>query len=104
MPIPGEYTRRKSNTTTLKVAIEDMLKAYQLKNKYSETYLVAFWERLVGKAIANRTGRLYVSEGTLYIEIRSAPLRQELVLAKTKLIELINREMGEDIVKDVIFI
>ncbi len=104
MPLIQEHKARKPGTTTLKAAIDEMLRAYQLKNKYSETYLVAFWEKLVGKSIASRTGRLYVSEGTLYVQILSAPLRQELVLAKTKLIELLNREMGEEVVRDVIFI
>ncbi len=104
MPITREHNSRKPGTTTLKAAIDEMLRTYELKNKYSETYLVAFWEKLVGRSIASRTGRLYVKEGTLYVEIISAPLRQELVLAKTKLIELLNREMGEEVVREVVFI
>ncbi|MBO9639327.1 MAG: DUF721 domain-containing protein [Siphonobacter aquaeclarae] len=104
MSVTREYTARKSGTTTLKAALEEMLRAYQLKSRFSETYLVASWERLVGKAIANRTGKIYVTEGRLFVEITSAPLRQELVLAKSKLIELINREMDEEVIRDVVFL
>ncbi len=59
---------------------------------------------MMGPAIATRTKRLYVRDGKLYIELSSAPLRNELVNAKQKLIQLVNRDMGSEVVTDVIFI
>lgn len=102
--MPTYRTPRSSSVTTLKDAIDEMLKAYKLRNKFNETYLVTFWEQLMGRGIASRTGKLYVNDKKLYIQITSPPLKQELVMAKSKVIELINREMGETVVEDVIFI
>ncbi len=99
-----ENASRKATVTPLKEAIEQMLRVYKLQTKFNETYLVAFWEQMMGKSIASRTNRLYVREGTLYIEIESAPLRGELAGAKQKLVQLINKDMGSDVIDDVVFI
>jgi hypothetical protein len=47
---------------------------------------------------------VYIKDGTLFLQIESAPLRNELFRAKSKIIELINREMGSALVQDVVFI
>ncbi|WP_266367321.1 DUF721 domain-containing protein [Tellurirhabdus rosea] len=95
---------RKPGVTSLKDAIGLMLRSYQLQTRFNETYLEAFWEKMMGKSIASRTNRLYVKDRILYIEISSAPLRSELVIAKQKMIQLINRDMGTDVIDDVVFI
>ena len=99
-----ENASRSSQVTPLKDAIGQMLKRYQLQTRFNETYLEAYWEKMMGKAIASRTNHLYVKERKLFIEINSAPLRSELVLAKQKMIQLINREIGSDVIEDVVFI
>ena len=105
---PYRYSRenatRIAGTTTIKDAITQLLKAYQLQGRFNETYLEAFWGKMMGTAIASRTKRLYVRDGKLYIEISSAPLRSELVNAKQKLIQLVNKDMGTDVITDVVFI
>ncbi len=99
-----ENASRKAAVTPLKEAIEHMLRSYKLQTRFNETYLEAFWEQMMGKSIASRTNRLYVRDRKLYIEIASAPLRGELATAKQKMIQLINQDMGSDVVEDVVFI
>lgn len=99
-----ENATRVAGITTVKDAIGQLLKAYQLQTRFNETYLEAFWGRMMGPAIASRTNRLYVRDRKLYIEIGSAPLRNELVNAKQKLIQLVNKDMGSDVIDDVVFI
>jgi Dna[CI] antecedent, DciA len=96
--------QRKPEPTSLHDVIERLLDTYKLRGKYNETYIVAQWEALVGTAIANRTTQIYFSEKKLYVQLSSAPLRNELLLAKTKFIEMLNNEIGEKVVFDIIFI
>ena len=58
----------------------------------------------MGSAIGSRTQKVYIKDRVLFLQIESAPLRSELVRAKFKIIELINREMKSDLVEDVVFI
>ena len=95
---------RIAGVTTVKDAITQLLKAYQLQGKFNETYLEAFWGRIMGNAIASRTNRIYVRDRKLHIEIASAPLRNELVNARQKLIQVVNKDMGTDVIDDVVFI
>lgn len=95
---------RKADVTTVKDAISQLLKSYQLQSRFNETYLEAFWGKMMGPMIASRTNRLYVREGVLYVEITSAPLRNELVNAKQKMIQLINKDIGSEVIHDIVFI
>ncbi len=88
----------------MKDAITQLLKAYQLQGRFNETYLEAFWGKMMGQTIASRTKRLYVRNRILYIEIESAPLRSELANAKQKVIQLVNQDMGTEVIDDVVFI
>ncbi len=99
-----EYTARKADTYTLKEAINELLNAYKLRGKYNETFLIASWSRMMGAAIANRTGKIYISNKKLFVQITSAPLKSELAMSKSKIIEILNREAREDVVEDVIFL
>jgi hypothetical protein len=99
-----EYTARKAETYTLKEAIDELLNAYKIRGKFNETYLISSWSRIMGSAIANRTGKIYISNKKLYVQITSAPLKSELGMSKSKIIEILNREAQTIVVEDVIFI
>lgn len=97
-------TARKTKAQSIGEAFDSFLKAYKLRSRYNETYLVTYWEKLMGTSIAQRTEKIYISKGVLFLRISSAPLRQELVLAKSGIISLLNKEMGAEIVTDVVFV
>ena len=96
-------TARKTQAQSVGEAFEAFLNAYKLRSRYNETYLVAYWEKLMGTSIAQRTEKLYINRGVLFLGISSAPLRQELVLAKSRIKALLNKEMGSEIITDVVF-
>ena len=94
---------RKAGTLTIGDAIEDMLKKYHLKPRFDEMQVIASWPGLMGKTIANKTGKIYVKNGVLFVEINSAPLKHELNMSKTKVIELLAGEFGKGTITDIIF-
>ena len=99
-----ENSRRSTKALPLKQAIEDMLELYKLKSKFNETYIISYWEQIMGTVISSRTTEIYIKERKLFIQLDSAPLRNELLLAKNKIVSMINKEVGEDIIEDVIFV
>lgn len=102
MHTPQPHSRF-TKATPMKEAIEAFLQSYRLKDKYNETYLIAYWEKLMGSSIANHTQRIYVNNKTLYLKLDSAPLRQELFMAQSKIIEIINNEVEKGIVEKIVF-
>jgi predicted nucleic acid-binding Zn ribbon protein len=99
-----ENAARKPGTSSVGDAIGKMLEMYRLNAKFDETSVNVHWEKLVGSKIAARTSAIYVKEKVLFLQLTSAPLAQELVIAKRKLIESLNREFGYEIITDIVFI
>ncbi|MDF7812425.1 DUF721 domain-containing protein [Hymenobacter sp. YC55] len=95
---------RQGDIVSLKDSIKSLLKAYRLQGKLNEVTVVASWERVMGKAVALKTKEVYVSNGKLFVRLTSAPLKHELVMAKTRVMELINSEVGEAVIKEVVFL
>lgn len=95
---------RSASTLTLKDSIDAYLKAFRLQKRYDETYIIANWERLVGKQIASMTEKIWVNNKKIYLKVNSAPLRHELMLSRSKLIEILNRDMDPPVIEEILFI
>ena len=95
---------RNTKTQPLKEAFESFLSTYNLQTKFDESYLVAYWEKIMGKTIASRTEKIYIRQGVLFISISSASLKQDLLMSKTRMIELLNEEAGKKIIQDIMFL
>lgn len=92
---------RNTNESSLKEAIEKMLETYKLKGRLNEVAIARIWEETMGNAIAKRTHRLYVQDKTLRIYLTSASLKNELEYKKDQIKDLINNELGENLIDDV---
>ncbi len=95
--------QRKSDTSTLKEAVESLLDSYRIKSKYQQTQLISSWGKIMGEPIAKRTSNLYIQDKTLFVTLTSAPLKQELTMGKKKIIEMLQKEFGPEVVDEVIF-
>ena len=95
---------RKNESQPLKDAIDALLRVYKLQNQFDETSIEANWAEIMGKPIAARTSKVYAKNQKLYLQIDSAPLKKELVMAKQKMIELINKHAGKTVIQEVIFL
>lgn len=93
-----------SNEQSLKEVIHELLAAYRLDNKLHEVRLINSWESLMGISVAKQTSKIYISKGVLFVELNSAALRNELSYAKTKLVGLLNKEAGHDVITDIVFL
>ncbi|WP_245849470.1 DUF721 domain-containing protein [Hymenobacter crusticola] len=102
-PTSSESSRQ-ADIVPLKDGIKALLKAYRLQGKLNEVTVVSSWERIMGKAVALKTQEVYVSNRKLFVRLSSAPLKHELVMAKTRVMEIINAEIGEQVIQEVIFL
>ena len=92
----------RNNNVTLKEALDQMVKDLKLKPKLDEARIKTCWLELMGKPIAKYTTEVSLKRGKLYVKIESAALKQELSFSRDKIKDLFNRELGEDIIKDVL--
>lgn len=93
---------RSSNEQSLKDVISELFQGNPMGDKLKEVELVNNWEKLVGSLIAKNTQKIYIKQGKLYLHIESAPLRTELTYTKSKIIDVVNKEAGMNLIDDVI--
>lgn len=94
--------RKKDNQQNLKEAIDRLLKAYNLSDKMLQYDLIEQWELVMGKMVAKRTREIYFKSKVLYVHLDSSVLREELSMAKSKMIELLNEKMGKKVIEDIV--
>jgi predicted nucleic acid-binding Zn ribbon protein len=95
---------RKGNDYKLSEAIKEMINSYHLSEKLDETNIKENWEKLCGKVIAQHTTRIYINKKKLFVQVDSAALRNELTMAKSRLLSALNKEIGEGIIDDIVFL
>lgn len=95
---------RRASDYTLKEAIDELLRVYRLRSKFDETHVVHAWGQIMGAAIARRTVKVYVQDRKLFLQINSPSLANELVLAKSRIVEMLNEEVKANVIDDVVFL
>ena len=60
------------------------------------------WEELMGKTIARYTDSIKIVNQTLFITTSVAPLKNELLFQKEKIIQRVNEALGEKVIRDVV--
>ncbi len=93
---------KRENEYSIKEAIEALLKAYGMGDKLNETKIIASWERVAGPMISGHTRSLNIKNKILFVSLDSAPLRSELMMARSKLVEMLNKEAGIKIIDDIV--
>lgn len=92
---------KKGYDHTLKEVMEELLKAYRWEEKLDVVKLKKSWDSIVGKIIAKHTTHIDVRNRVLYVKIDSSVIRSELMLARSKIVDSINKEMGYKMVDEL---
>jgi len=94
---------RRSNEQPLGEVIRELLSNYRLEGKLLQARIIEAWPEVTGKMITNHTKDIYFKGSKLFVKIDSPALKNELSYSKGKIIEELNKVVGEAIVSDIIF-
>ena len=86
----------------LKKVIEELMKSYRWEEKLDTVRVRESWERVVGKIFAKHTTRLYLKDKVLYVSLDSSVLRNELHMARLKIVKMISEELGSEVIQEVV--
>lgn len=83
-------------------ALKYFLNHSRLKGSFQALQIEDVWEQIMGKTIAKYTEKIQIYGSTLYITTTMAPLKQELLYQKDKILQRVNEALGEQTVKEVV--
>ena len=57
---------------------------------------------VMGNNVNSYTNEIVLKKNTLYVNLNSSVLRQELSFGKQKIIDLLNKELGKTVIKKIV--
>ena len=78
-----------------------MMDSYKLSDKLIQTRVRNEWETIMGKTIARNTGKISIYQRTLFLEILSAPLKNDLYYHEKIVVEKVNQFAGKSVIDKI---
>lgn len=82
--------------------LKDMIGHGKLQKGLDKVSVRDAWFDVLGEAIAKYTTDVKLERDTLYVQLSSSVLREELSYGKEKIIKLLNDALGKEIVKKLV--
>ena len=94
---------RRNNTDKLEDVLGQVLKQNHLDEKLYETRVINSWAVVLGENIMRYTTNIYFNNKKLYVTLSSSVLRHELFLTRTEIRNSLNKYVGADVLKEIVF-
>jgi len=93
---------KRLNNQTIGAVLQQIIQVNKLQPGMDQIDVKEAWRQLMGNGVNTYTKNVVLKGSTLYVELGSAVLREELSHGKTKIVKMINEELGREVVKDVV--
>lgn len=94
--------KRLSNESSISDVLKEIIEVNKLDKGLNQISVADAWKNLMGNGVNNYTRNVLLKGSTLYVELTSSVLREELSYGKDKIIKMINEELKREVVKDVV--
>lgn len=94
--------KRLANDSPIGDVLKQIIAANKLQPGIDQVSVKEAWKSLMGNGVNTYTRAIALKGHTLYVELTSAVLREELSYGKDKIIKMINEELGREVVKEVV--
>jgi hypothetical protein len=84
--------------------IQRTIKQLGIERPIQQYEAIYIWPKVVGEKIASVTEPLRIVQGKLFIKVKNASWRNELVFHRLALIEKMNQQIGRRVIQDIILI
>lgn len=81
--------------------IAEYLRGTEAETALLERKIPQVWGQVLGDVVARFTGEMEVKNGTLYVHIHSAALRQQLFEQRYTILKKLNEAVGANVLTDI---
>jgi hypothetical protein len=94
--------KRNFDMKSMKLIIDNFIDKNSLNGGLNNVKIQGLWKETMGSNVNSYTTELNLRNKTLYVNLSSSVLRQELSYGKQKIIDLLNNEIGETIINKIV--
>ena len=82
--------------------LNQFLNISQLENQAFGEQIAEIWQEVLGDEITKETQRIFLQSGHLFIELKSAALKNELMMKRTQIKNSLNKKLGNEVINSVV--
>ncbi|MBO5025992.1 MAG: DUF721 domain-containing protein [Bacteroidaceae bacterium] len=94
---------RHSNAEQLGSIISQLIRQEGLETPLNQYRLIESWKEVMGEGIARYTGNLFIKNQTLFVQIKSSVLKQDLSMSRGNLVKRLNEHVKAQVITDITF-
>lgn len=94
--------KRHNDHLSMKDVLKDFVETNKLDKGLNKVHVAEAWEKLMGNGVNNYTTAVDLRGQVLHVQLSSSALREELSYGKQKIIDMLNEELGKEIIKKLI--
>lgn len=94
--------KRQGEHSSLGDILKDFISSGKLEKGLNKISVEEAWHQVMGNAISKYTTQVLLDRDTLFVQLSSSVLREELTYGKEKIIALLNEALGKELVKKLV--
>lgn len=94
---------RYHKTESLGDVLQKFLRQEGLETPLNQRRLIDKWFELLGPGIAQYTGEIFIRNQSLFVQIKSPALKNNLMMERERLTKRLNEAVGAQVISNIIF-
>lgn len=96
-------SKRTYEPQKLEKVLDELVNQKNLKGGITKIKVKNAWDKIIGNSIQSYTDTIQYRGTTLFVQLNSSALREELSYGKEKLLKHLNDELGASYVEKIVF-
>lgn len=94
--------KRNNENLTIADVLKEFVETNRLEQGLNVVNVQDAWQSMMGNGVNNYTTAIQLKGTTLYVQLSSSVLREELSYGKEKIVKMLNENLGKEIIKELI--
>ena len=94
--------KRHNENQSISDIIKEFVDANHLQTGLDKVNVKEAWASMMGNGVNNYTTAVQLERDTLYVQLSSSVLREELSYGKEKIIAMLNESIGKEVIKKIV--
>ncbi|MFC0605455.1 DUF721 domain-containing protein [Winogradskyella pulchriflava] len=94
--------KRNNDNQPIEAILKEFVKTNNLQSGLDKVNVREAWVNLMGNGVNNYTTAIELKHETLYVQLSSSVLREELSYGNEKIVKMLNEAIGKEVVKKLV--
>ena len=94
--------KRNNENLSISDALKEFVKTNKLEHGLDKVNVADAWANVMGSGVNNYTTAIQLERDTLYVQLSSSVLREELSYGKEKIINILNESLGKAVINKLV--